>query len=419
MCLGACPHGVQRHVLQQAAVFEHRHQGVLPFPFDPAVVPGERQRGRRVLAGHAVAQQGQAALLRALAGIGDRVLADLAPGAVHPHRRALHGEALGIAVELLQQGTPHAEDDVVRRIARGLQRGQDRLDRRGVDAVALDHAHMVEHAVALAVDGGPERRIERAHRLQHDAARIARIGAHHQRGAGIDHRLPQLAAPQAQRGEQVVRIGHHRDDRARLAELAQHVAVGVGLARPAPRGDGAVLGGRHREGGHLRVVVQIGCRHAQHGVRPHEADQVRRPADGRRLRARHAARAEVVHLERQLAGVVAGLLQVAAHQLTQVPALRRHRDRIPHAQQHRLEIRREPEHLGVVALDRHQHIVVGHHAALRHRADAHRQVAVVALDDVAPAGFVERLAVRGEEPARRVDHGRRDGAAQVFLRQHL
>jgi hypothetical protein len=43
----------------------------------------------------------------------------------------------------------------------------------------------------------------------------------------------------------------------------------------------------------------------------------------------------------------------------------------------------------------------------------------MALDDVAPAGFVERLAMCREKRLCLPDHLRGDGAAQILLDEHL
>lgn len=50
----------------------------------------------------------------------------------------------------------HAEGQVVGGVAGAGDAFQDRADAVGIDAVALDHAHVVQHLVALAVDGMAE-----------------------------------------------------------------------------------------------------------------------------------------------------------------------------------------------------------------------------------------------------------------------
>jgi hypothetical protein len=60
-----------------------------------------------------------------------------------------------------------------------------------------------------------------------------------------------------------------------------------------------------------------------------------------------------------------------------------------------------------------------HDRALGHGADADRQASAARVDDVVPAGLVERLAVRGERGARLVHHRVRDRAAEVLLQDRL
>ena len=220
--------------------------------------------------------------------------------------------------------------------------------------------------------------------------------------------------------EDVVAVRHHRHDRPRPGELPQHVAVGLDLVVAAPAGDGAVLGGRNGEAGHRFVVVRLRQQQAGHGVGAHEVDQVRGAAESGRFQAGYAAGAEVVQLEGQLAfRVVAGAFQKLADRLLRMPADGRHGDGVPDAQQHRLQVRRHPERLWIGRLDGHQRFVRGHHGALRYGADADRQVAAVAVDDVAPAGFVERLAMCGEHIARLIHVGVGDGRGEVFLQDGL
>ena len=57
--------------------------------------------------------------------------------------------------------------------------------------------------------------------------------------------------------------------------------------------------------------------------------------------------------------------------------------------------------------------------AFRHGADADRQVPAMPVDDVAPAGLVERLAVSGEDVAGFIDIRVRDRLGQIFLENGL
>ena len=182
----------------------------------------------------------------------------------------------------------------------------------------------------------------------------------------------------ADRVVDVVAVRDHRDDGARLRELPQHVAVGVDLVLAAPAGDRAVLGRGNRETGHRLAVVRTRGHQARHVVGAHEVDEVRRAAERRRFRAGYAARAEVMQLERQLpCRIVAGALEELPDRLLGVPAGGRHRDRIPEAQQHRLEVGRHPIRIGIGGLDRHQGLVRRNDRAFGHCADADRHVSAV------------------------------------------
>jgi hypothetical protein len=63
--------------------------------------------------------------------------------------------------------------------------------------------------------------------------------------------------------------------------------------------------------------------------------------------------------------------------------------------------------------------VGGHHAAFGHGTDAHRQVAAKPVDDIAPAGLVERFAMRGEHCSSVVDVGVGDRPCQRVLEDRL
>ena len=147
---------------------------------------------------------------------------------------------------------------------------------------------------------------------------------------------------------------------------------------------------------------------------------MRRATQRGRAQAGHATRTEVMQLERQLAfGIVAGALQEIAHDLLHLPAHRGHGHRIPHAQQQGLQIRRHPERLGVGGFDRHQHVVRGHHAAFGHRTDADRQLPTQTVDDIAPAGLVERFAMRRQQRLGIVDVGVRHRTVDRFFQDRL
>ena len=210
----------------------------------------------------------------------------------------------------------------------------------------------------------------------------------------------------------------HRQQRARLAELAQHVAVGVGLAVAAPGGDGAVLGRGNGEAGHRLAVVAARAEQGGHGVGALEVHEVRHAAQHRRLQRGHAACAEVVQLEGQAGGVTRAGERIADQPARGV-AVRGDGGGVPDAQQRRLDIARQPPAGRVGVLDRDQGVVDGHHRALRHRADAQRQPAAVGLDDVHPA-----LAVEGHTVGRAQLGGQRhvvcgDRVGEVLLQQRL
>ena len=61
----------------------------------------------------------------------------------------------------------------------------------------------------------------------------------------------------------------------------------------------------------------------------------------------------------------------------------------------------------------------GHHAAFGHGADAYRQMAAETVDDIAPAGLVERFAMRGEHRSGVVDIGVGDRPCQRVLEDRL
>ena len=102
---------------------------------------------------------------------------DVDPRTLDPCCRALQRELLGVAVQPLQQRAAHAEGHVVGRIAVAGDALQDGADRIRVDAIALDHPHVVEYAVALAVEGVAERFIQPAQAFGHHVHRVTRVGA--------------------------------------------------------------------------------------------------------------------------------------------------------------------------------------------------------------------------------------------------
>ena len=183
-------------------------------------------------------QQRHASALALLALVGDRVLPDVDPAAVDARGRALQREFLGVAVELLQQRAAHAEGDVVGGVAGAGHAFEDRTDAGLFSSFSLSPSSFFHHLFSLSFSFLAERLFHQLHALVDHFYLVSLVVSYASRLAGGDHFVLQRLAPLLADGvEDVVAVRHHRDDRAGLRELRQHVAVGVDFALAAPAGD--------------------------------------------------------------------------------------------------------------------------------------------------------------------------------------
>ena len=262
---------------------------------------------------------------------------------------------------------------------------------------------------ALGVAAGAEGSGGQPEHLGDHLDRIAGIGTDHQGAAHVQHLGLQLLAPQLfHRVEDVVGIGHHRQETAGSAELVQHIGIGRQLAVAAPAGDGGMLCRRDGEAGHGLAIIFIGGQQGLHRVGALEIDQMGHAAQRRTFPRGGAARPEIVQLEIQrLHRRVGGALPELAQGPLDRPRHRRHGGGVPHRPlQAGFQIGGQPERLGI-GIDQLDHrIAERHHMTLGDGADLHRQTAAVMIEDPAPPLLVERHAM-GAEHRRRFGDGRR------------
>ena len=330
--------------------------------------------------------------------VAHRVFVHIAPLAIDAHCRAFHGKFHRVAVELLQQAAAHAKGHVLGRKTRFVQIVQNLPQRREVDAVALNDAHVLQHLEALAVGGVTKTLRQYLHHLRHGNGRIARVGAYHHGCARGDHRIAQLLPPNGIAGvKDIVAVAHYGYHAARPGKLAQHVAVGICLVLASPAGDGAVLGRRNGKACHLAIVVASGRQQGADGIRAHEIDQMRHAAQRCRFQTGYAACAKVVQFEGQLLlGAIAGGVQIARNDGFGCGRLGGNCGGVPHgAQQFGFDEAGEPEKFGVGVFYREQHIAHRQHHAFGHSANAQGQQATVFFHQARPARFIERLAMCG------------------------
>ena len=218
--------------------------------------------------------------------------------------------------------------------------------------------------------------------------RIARVGPDDDAAVAAEDFFAQGFAPNLlARLENVETVAH--DGHQAVGELIEHVPHGVDLMVLAPGANRRVLGGGDGETGHRLGVVIAGDRDPFERVGAPEVHQVCRPADARRLDAADAAKAEIVELEIDQAGI-AGSAEMLEDEIFHLPRLRGHRRTVPDLNQQGFEVVRQPVARRIGVFDGHQDVMDRHDRAFGHGPDGHRQPAAVDIDDMFPAGAVKQ-----------------------------
>ena len=147
--------------------------------------------------------------------------------------------------------------------------------------------------------------------------------------------------------------------------------------------------GGDREAGHGLCVILAGRHDAFEGVGALEAQQVGGRAHARRLHAADAAKAEIMELEFDQAGI-ARTVQIFEDDLLHFARLSGHGAAVPNLHQERFQIAGQPIAGRIGVLHRHQHIVAGNRSTLGHCPDHDGQAAAMCFENVLPARPIEQ-----------------------------